>query len=249
MTASPEVEAALDALFGLPREEFVAARNSLARRLKDAGNRAAADRVKALRKPSLPAWSINQVARSRPEDVAALLEATERARAAALNGDGAGLRSATHARTALIAALTRAAGEALKAAGVTNTRSHLDPVRDALLAAASAEEADLLRSGRLTETLTGAGFESAFGGAESAILEAADDDAVQTQAVDLRARRLREQVAEADRRARRLEEVARAAEEEAGRARAAATAARAAAEALQRAEEASRSPPSNPRKR
>jgi hypothetical protein len=240
MTASPELETALDALFGLPREEFVAARNSLARRLRDGGHRAAAERVKALRKPSLPAWSINQVARSRPEDVAALLEATERARTAALDGDGPGLRSATHARSALIAALTRAAGEALEAAGVTNARSHLDQVRDTLLASASAEEADLLRSGRLTETLTGAGFESAFGGAEPAVLKTADDSAAQAQAVDMRARRLREQAAEADARARRLEDRARAAEEEAGRARAAATAARAAAEALRRAEEASR---------
>ena len=239
MTEPPEVAAALDELFGVPREEFVAARNSLARRLRDGGDRAAADRVKALRKPSLPAWSINQVARSRPSDVAALLEETERARTAALEGDGPGLRSATQARTVLIAALTRAAGEELEAAGVTTARSHMDQVRDTLLASASAEETDLLRSGRLTETLTGAGFESAFGGAEPAVLET-EGDMAQAQAVDLKARRLRERAAEADARARRLEAVARAAEEEAGRARVAATAAReAAAEALRRAEEAS----------
>lgn len=240
MTASSDLEAAIDALFGLPREEFVAARNSLARRLKDGGDRAAAERVKALRKPSLPAWSINQVARSRPGEVAALLEATERARAAAMEGNGPALRSATQQRGALIASLTRAAEEALAGAGVASPRSHLDQVRDTLLASASEQEADLLRGGRLAETLAGTGFESAFGAAGSGPPAAADSEGAQAQTVDLRARRLRTEAAEAESRARRLEEVARAAEEEAARARVAAEEARAAAGAARRrAEEAS----------
>jgi hypothetical protein len=239
MNAPSDVEVAIDELYAHPRDEFVSARNALARTLREKGDSDASRRVKALRKPSLPAWAVNQVARERSDEVAALLDATERARSAALEGDGAALRSATQARNSLIAALTRAAGEALAAGAVANARSHLDQVRDTLLASASEDRADLLRRGRLTETLAGAGFESAFGDAVPAGGGTPEEGAAPTAVADLRLERLREQAAEADRRARRLEDRAAAAEEEAARARAAATAARdAATAAARRVEEA-----------
>ena len=241
MNAPSDVEAAIDQLYAHARDEFVSARNALARALREGGHADASRRVKALRKPSLPAWAVNQVARRRPDEVGELLDATERARSAALEGDGAALRSATQARSALIASLTRAAGDALAGAGVSSARSHLDQVRDTLLASTSEDTADLLRRGRLTETLAGAGFESTFGDAAFALRGGPSDEAdIAAPVPDLRVERLREQAAEADRWAHRLEDRAAAAEEEAARARAAATAARAAARAAaQRVEEAS----------
>ena len=46
----PELEKELDHLYELPPAEFTAARNTLARRLKDTGQRALAARIKELRK-------------------------------------------------------------------------------------------------------------------------------------------------------------------------------------------------------
>ena len=50
-----DLEAELDALYRLPLSEFVAARNELAKRLRQGGERQAADRIKALAKPSITA--------------------------------------------------------------------------------------------------------------------------------------------------------------------------------------------------
>jgi hypothetical protein len=75
--ADDELPPAADALYGLPLERFTVERNALAKRLRGEGDREAAKRVAALRKPSVAAWTINQLVRSRPKDV------TEFARAAA----------------------------------------------------------------------------------------------------------------------------------------------------------------------
>jgi hypothetical protein len=58
---SDPLEAELDQLFRLAPAEMVEARNGLADRLKKAGERAAATRVKALKRPTPVAWAINQV--------------------------------------------------------------------------------------------------------------------------------------------------------------------------------------------
>ncbi|HET8932488.1 MAG TPA: hypothetical protein VFN67_03565 [Polyangiales bacterium] len=59
MTEALETE--LDALFQLPAAEMVAARNALVSRLKKAGEREAAGRVSALKRPAPAAWAINQI--------------------------------------------------------------------------------------------------------------------------------------------------------------------------------------------
>lgn len=51
---------AIDQLYQLPLEQFTAARNALAADVRKAGDRASADRVKALAKPNLTAWALNQ---------------------------------------------------------------------------------------------------------------------------------------------------------------------------------------------
>ena len=85
-------EQASDELFGLAPEEFVAARDGLARRLKREGDAETAARVKALRRPTLSAWAVNQLARARGRELEPLLDAGERLRSAhqdALAGGGA----------------------------------------------------------------------------------------------------------------------------------------------------------------
>jgi hypothetical protein len=164
-----------DELFGLPPEEFVAARDALARRLKREGDAEAAKRVKALRRPPLSAWAVNRLAREQGRALSRLLAAGERLRAAhqaALAGEGADeLRNAAKAEREAVAVLVETALELLRGAGHPTTDATRDRVAATLhAAAASPEAADLVRHGRLTADLDPAGFGTA---ADAAFDEAA----------------------------------------------------------------------------
>jgi hypothetical protein len=156
-------EQAVDGLFGLAPEEFVAARDDLARRLKREGDAAAAAEVKALRRPPLSAWAVNQLARGRGSDLEPLLAAAERLRAAhqaALAGGGAAeLRAAARAEREAVTSLVGAALEVLREAGHPTTDATRDRVAATLhAAAADPAAADLVRRGRLTYDLDPSGF-------------------------------------------------------------------------------------------
>jgi hypothetical protein len=171
-------EAAGDELFGLAPEAFVAARDELARRLRREGDAEAARRVKALRRPPLSAWAVNQLARGRGPGLDALLAAGERLRAAhqaALAGEGAAeLRAAAKAEREAVAGLVQAALELLREAGHPATDATRDRVAATLhAAAASPEAADLVRHGRLTADLDPSGFGTVPDGFDEAALAAA----------------------------------------------------------------------------
>jgi hypothetical protein len=159
-------EQAGDELFGLPPEEFVAARDDLARRLKREGDAEAAARVKALRRPPLSAWAVNRLAREQAAALDPLLAAGERLRAAhqaALAGEGAAeLRVAAKAEREAVAGLVETALEQLREAGHPTTDATRDRVAATLhAAAASPEAAELVRHGRLTVDLDPSGFGTA----------------------------------------------------------------------------------------
>src|SRR2546423_638852 len=80
------VEEAAESLYGLPLDEFTSARNAAAKELRDRGLRAEADEVKALAKPSVAAWAVNQLTRRRHADLDEFLDAAEAAREAQLGG-------------------------------------------------------------------------------------------------------------------------------------------------------------------
>src|SRR3989442_10686034 len=84
--AMENLEEALDRLYGLERESFVAERDTLVRELRTAGERETAELVKQLRKPTLAAWTINQLARQERRDVDLLLDAGHRLREAQERG-------------------------------------------------------------------------------------------------------------------------------------------------------------------
>lgn len=118
-------------LFALPNEEFVAARDALAKECKAAGDKDAAAAVKQLRRPTVAAAAVNWLARDAKKDLAALMKLGDRLREAhddlAGGGDGADIRKATADRRRRTAALTDravahlgAAGEAQRVA-ITNT--------------------------------------------------------------------------------------------------------------------------------
>ena len=154
----------VDELFALPPSEFTAARNALVKQLRAEKRRAEADEVKALRRPNLPAWALNQVARSHGDAIQGVLEAGAAVVAAqrrALSGvRDSGLREASQRRREVIDEVWRLAASVLRDAGV-EAQAHRQPIA-ATLEAASVEPdvAGALVAGRLS---TDAPAPSGFG--------------------------------------------------------------------------------------
>jgi hypothetical protein len=159
----PDLQHELDELFGVPLDRFTAARNELAKRLKKAGQEQAAKQVRALRKPSVPVWAVNQLARREPAAVARAVEAGQRLRQAqeeAFGGGGADpVRRATADERDAIRELTRLAEAALEDEGRRPTQAVVERIGATLRAAAvDPEAAELLTRGRLTGELESPGF-------------------------------------------------------------------------------------------
>jgi hypothetical protein len=70
-----DLDLRLQPLYREPPEEFVGARDALARELRDEGERDAAANVKKLRRPSQSAWLINRVAIDDPDRARELADA------------------------------------------------------------------------------------------------------------------------------------------------------------------------------
>lgn len=162
----PELEAELDNLYAALPTDFTRARNDLAQRLKQAGQVDAAAGVKQLRRPTVPLWAVNQLARRHPDDVRALLDAGERLRVAqqaALRGESQELRTATAEEREILHGLTQRGAELLREAGHSADTKR---IADTLRAAAVDESArELLQRGRLSEELEASGF-GGFAGME-----------------------------------------------------------------------------------
>jgi DNA repair exonuclease SbcCD ATPase subunit len=73
----PDLEAELEALYAGPLADFTARRNKLAGDLRKAGQGDAAVGVAALKKPSVPVWTINQLVRAEPKLLEAVVQAAE----------------------------------------------------------------------------------------------------------------------------------------------------------------------------
>ena len=148
------MEDEIDALFKLPPGEFTPARNALAARLEKAGQQDEASDVKALAKPSVPAWVVNQLYWQHRKAFDRLIEAGDRFRKAG------GLREHLEARRNAQAALEPMATALLQDAGYTDARAMLRRVATTLEAlSAYGSTPDAPRAGRLTAELQPPGFE------------------------------------------------------------------------------------------
>jgi hypothetical protein len=157
------VDQELDRLYGLPLDEFTKARDALARQLRAGGEREAADEAKALAKPSVSAWTANQLARRERMQVRALLTAGERLRSAQAKllrgGSPEELEAALGRQRDAVGALVESARALLRDTGRPATEATLERVRATMTAAAADEEgATLLERGRLTHDLEPASF-------------------------------------------------------------------------------------------
>jgi hypothetical protein len=161
----PDLESELDRLYGLPLAEFTAARNDLAAQLRRDASRDEAEGVKALAKPSVAAWAVNQLARERRSDISALLDAgaaLRKSQGSALGGGGGeALRKAARHHSERVRALAEAARELLAAEGRKPADSTIERVAQTLRSASVDEEGRrLLAHGRLSAEPEAAGFEA-----------------------------------------------------------------------------------------
>lgn len=146
-------------LYGLPPDEFVAARAAKAKEAKSEGEGQLATRIGRLRKPTAAAWLANQLPRAHAADVAELIDVGEQMRRATAALDGGRLRELTAQRRDLIDSLLKHARQLAKNAGQPPSEQTLEAVGDTLLAAAADPAAAAeLRAGQLVRPLKHVGF-------------------------------------------------------------------------------------------
>jgi len=150
-------EADLDALYEGDLGGFTARRNALAKRLTAAGDREAAARAKALRKPSRAAWAVNRLSREEPKLRDLLLSAGEALRAeqqklVAGRAEPGGARAAADEERRVVGEMVDAAQAAARADDAALSAAAVERVRQTLHAVALDDEVRAqFERGRLTE--------------------------------------------------------------------------------------------------
>jgi hypothetical protein len=154
----------VEALFRLSLNEFTSARNALADRVKETGRAEVSARIRALAKPPLSAWVVNQLY-WRHRDVFDRLIAAgarlRRAQASQLRGRGGDLREPLDARRTAMAELTRLAMAIAREAGNVASPALLRRVTATLDALATyAGDPSGPTAGQLTADVDSPGFEA-----------------------------------------------------------------------------------------
>jgi len=228
-------EAVLDELYSAPLDEFIARRTALAKELKAEGRADEAAEVGGARKPSVPLWTVNQLARRNKPAVKTVVEASDALRKALGKGDHDAFSAAQKEQTDALKKLRDAARSLLGKA----TDSVLERVVSAFRTASVDDDLrDALLAGRLTEEPEASGFDALAGLSfapagprKQAEVPKRDTDRIKQATKAL-------QQAKAD--ARERERVARETERAADKARKAAEAAAVAVEAAEEALAAAR---------
>jgi hypothetical protein len=153
-------EDVLDELYSAPLDEFIARRTALAKELKAEGRADEAAEVGGARKPSVPLWTVNQLARRNKPAVKTLLESSDALRTALGKGDQAAFSKAQKSQTDALKKLRDAARSLLGKA--------TDPVLERVVSTfrtASVDDdlRDPLVAGRLTEEPETSGFDALAG--------------------------------------------------------------------------------------
>ncbi|MFJ8017435.1 hypothetical protein [Streptomyces sp. NPDC096339] len=257
-----DVESIAVELRALRPAEFTAARDEYAAQARKAGDRQLAAQVAALRKPTLAAWTVGLLARSRPKEAHGLVELGEALRTAHHTLDAGQLRKLSRDQHVVIGRLARTARALAAEAGQTVSEPVLHEVEQILHAVlADPDTAAEWEAGRLVKapdaTMGFAGLEPQPGatapprrapaGSAGASPKPTEPPAPDTRAERRRRERVkaaREEADEALAEAERLEAGQAAAQETADRAAAAQAAAendlRAATERLETARTASK---------
>ncbi len=148
----------LNELFKLPLAEFTGARNALAARLKQSGRANDANLVKTLAKPSVSAWTVNQLYWNHREAFERLLAAGQRFRKAQTSGKVADMRGSLDARREVLLDLSELAATVLRDAGHNPAPDTIHRVTTTLEAISANADGPTL--GRLSQDVDPPGFES-----------------------------------------------------------------------------------------
>jgi hypothetical protein len=195
--ASDQLDAIAAELYALPPDEFTKARNNRA----GMADRSIAREVKALRKPTVAAWTVNLLARE--GQLAEAIELSAALREAADDLDAAEMSRLGRQRRQLVAALASQAVDLAKDAGVAVSGAAREDVEKTINAAVmDASAAAAVMTGRLVKPLEAGAFETAdladaVGGSVPGVVTPAPRD-------DLADRRARKAAEKAAREAERL---------------------------------------------
>jgi hypothetical protein len=151
----------VDELFKLPLADFTGARNALAKRLKQSGRANDANLVKTLTKPSVSAWTVNQLYWHYREEFDTLLAAGQRVRKAQVSGSAsklADMRAALDARREALIELAELASSLLRESGSNPSPETIRRITTTLEAISALVDGPTL--GRLTQDVDPPGFES-----------------------------------------------------------------------------------------
>ncbi|WP_431806642.1 transposase [Microbacterium paraoxydans] len=138
-------------LYAGPLDDFVSARNALA---KESGDADLAASARALRKPSVAAWVVNVFAQERAAQLGEALSLAAELREAQEDLDAAALAKLGRERRALTRRLAQAAAQLAQSRGERVTTATLDAVEQTISAAFfDPEAAAAVASGRLVRAL------------------------------------------------------------------------------------------------
>ena len=153
-TSSTTLDEVADELYGLPPEEFTAARTSHEKQARQAGDRELAAAIHRLGKPTIAAWLANQLAREQADELRALPELGANLRQATERLVGDELRHLSRQRHELVYALVQQARQLARATGHPVSEGTARALDDTLQAALADEHAaEQLLAGRLVEPL------------------------------------------------------------------------------------------------
>lgn len=148
-----------DELYALAPERFTAERDARVKQARAAGDRALAERIGGLRRPTRTAWLVNRLGREHRRTLGELLALGPALRTAQASLAGAEVQRLSAERQRLISALQRAASRLAAEDGqqlTASTGQELTATLEAALADPGA--ADAVRSGRLASALSYSGF-------------------------------------------------------------------------------------------
>ena len=156
---SGRLDGAAERLYAVPLAEFMALRAQLVAEARTAKDRAAAQAIGKLRKPSVAAGIVNALVRARPDLVADVESVGTKLRAAQANLHGTAIAALRPARDQVIADVLAGARDITAAGGATLTAAAESEIRDTVIAALASDQAShAAMSGALTRTLQYSGF-------------------------------------------------------------------------------------------
>ena len=156
---SGRLDSAAERLYAVPLAEFMALRAQLVAEARTAKDRAAAQAIGKLRKPSVAAGIVNALVRARPDLVADVESVGTKLRAAQANLHGTAIAALRPARDQVIADVLAGARDITAAGGATLTAAAESEIRDTVIAVLASDQAShAAMSGALTRTLQYSGF-------------------------------------------------------------------------------------------